>query len=214
MPAVYSKICTADKTRIFQAYTRVEDYIQLARQIGIKRTTAYQIVCRALEHDGTVAFPRGGLRSVKRSQEMLETVIAIDAFALWKQALKTRLAEVRHDLLDQPFNERMATLAQLAEQETAVVTPNAMAAAFRGPDPCVYSGISATATLQIPGWQNANLVSPKLHAWRILLYQREQRSRISEMSQEAHTYWSSEHWPRLNTGRLDAQLATEGSTGQ
>ncbi|GFR76530.1 hypothetical protein ElyMa_003946100 [Elysia marginata] len=30
------------------------------------------------------------------------------AFALWKQALKTRLAKVRHDLLDQPFNERMA----------------------------------------------------------------------------------------------------------
>ncbi|GFO48713.1 replication protein a 70 kda DNA-binding subunit [Plakobranchus ocellatus] len=328
MPAVYSKICTADKTRIFQAYTRGEDYIQLARQIGIKRTTAYQIVRKALDHDGTVAFPRGGLRSVKMSQEMLETVIAIvsdppdytltminqelrvrlpgaphvtpstisnvlkgqlitmkkledvpaernsertkaqrrdfatwllqnaqrynfiyideaginiwtkrtrgrarqgdravrivqgrrgqnltmtfavnvlnglvyhelhqggmtaerfnqflletslqcnpgqevcfifdnarahgraaeanlpsqfeiqylppyspflniceNAFALWKQALKTRLAEVRHDLLDQPFNERMATLAQLAEQETAVVTPNAMAAAFKG----------------------------------------------------------------------------------
>ncbi|GFR68304.1 integrase core domain [Elysia marginata] len=36
-----------------------------------------------------------------------------NAFALWKQALKTRLAEVRRYLLDQPFNERMATLAQL-----------------------------------------------------------------------------------------------------
>ncbi|GFO17414.1 transposon tf2-6 polyprotein [Plakobranchus ocellatus] len=47
-------------------------------------------------------------------------IICENAFALWKQALKTRLAEVRHDLLDQPFNERMATLAQLAEQETAV----------------------------------------------------------------------------------------------
>ncbi|GFR76974.1 hypothetical protein ElyMa_000496800 [Elysia marginata] len=51
---------------------------------------------------------------------------------LWKQALKTRLAEVPHDLPDQPFNERMATLAQLVGQETVVVTPDAMAAAFRG----------------------------------------------------------------------------------
>ncbi|GFS00510.1 hypothetical protein ElyMa_006401000 [Elysia marginata] len=66
-----------DITQIFQAYTRDEDYIQLARQVGIKRTTAYQIFRKALEHDGVVAFPRGGLRSVKMSEEMLETVIAI-----------------------------------------------------------------------------------------------------------------------------------------
>ena len=52
-------------------------------------------------------------------------------FALRKQALKTRLAEVRHDLLEQPFNERMATLSQLAEQAT-IVSPDRMAAAFRG----------------------------------------------------------------------------------
>ncbi|GFR70623.1 insertion element IS630 uncharacterized 39 kDa protein [Elysia marginata] len=57
--------------------------------------------------------------------------ICENAFALWKQALKTRLAEVCHDLLDQPFNERMATLAKLAEQETRIITLNAMAAAFR-----------------------------------------------------------------------------------
>ena len=48
-----------------------------------------------------------------------------------KQALKTCLAEVRHDLLKQPFNERMAALAQLAEQET-LVSPDRMAEAFRG----------------------------------------------------------------------------------
>ncbi|GFS10927.1 endonuclease-reverse transcriptase [Elysia marginata] len=47
------------------------------RQIGIKLTnvTAYQIVRRALEHDAVVAFPRGGLPSVKVNEEMLETVI-------------------------------------------------------------------------------------------------------------------------------------------
>ena len=39
---------------------------------------------------------------------------------------------MRHDVLGQPFNERMATLAQLAEQETVAVSPDRMAAAFRG----------------------------------------------------------------------------------
>ncbi|GFR99900.1 hypothetical protein ElyMa_001058100 [Elysia marginata] len=77
MPVVYSKICTADKTRIFQAYTRGENYIELARQIGFKRSTVHGIVPRALEHDGVVAFPRDGLRSVKMREEMLETVIAL-----------------------------------------------------------------------------------------------------------------------------------------
>ena len=58
--------------------------------------------------------------------------ICKNAFALWKQALKTRLAEVRHEFLEQPFNERMATLAQLAEQETVAASPDRMAASFRG----------------------------------------------------------------------------------
>ena len=51
---------------------------------------------------------------------------------MWKEALKPRLAEVRHDLLEQPFNERMATLVQLAEQATVVVSPDRTAAALRG----------------------------------------------------------------------------------
>ncbi|GFR89156.1 DDE superfamily endonuclease [Elysia marginata] len=58
--------------------------------------------------------------------------ICENAFALWRQALKTHLAEVRYDLLDQPFNERMATVAKLAEQETVVVSTNVIAATFRG----------------------------------------------------------------------------------
>ena len=50
--------------------------------------------------------------------------ICENAFALWKQALKTRLSEVRHDLLKQPFNERMAALEKLAEKESSVVSPD------------------------------------------------------------------------------------------
>ena len=58
--------------------------------------------------------------------------ICENAFALWKQVLKTHLSDVRHDLLKQLFNERMATLEKLAEQETIVVSPDRMAAAFKG----------------------------------------------------------------------------------
>ncbi|GFS15587.1 sushi, von Willebrand factor type A, EGF and pentraxin domain-containing protein 1 [Elysia marginata] len=48
--------------------------------------------------------------------------ICENAFSIWKQALKTRLTEVREQTFDQPFDERMATLTQLAVQETNVVT--------------------------------------------------------------------------------------------
>ena len=41
-----------------------------------------------------------------------------NAFSIWKQALKTRLVNVLEQTLDQPFDERMASLTQLAVQET------------------------------------------------------------------------------------------------
>ena len=57
--------------------------------------------------------------------------ICENAFSIWKQALKTRLAEVREQTLDQPFDERIPTLTQLAVQETIVVTEGKMDGAFR-----------------------------------------------------------------------------------
>ena len=57
--------------------------------------------------------------------------ICENAFSIWKQALKTRLAEVREQTLDQTFDERMATLTQLAVQETIVVTEGKMDGTFR-----------------------------------------------------------------------------------
>ena len=58
--------------------------------------------------------------------------ICENAFAIWKTEIKTTLAEVRHELLTQPHQQRMATLAQLAEQGINVVTAQKMQAAFRG----------------------------------------------------------------------------------
>ena len=44
MPAVYSKISDADKRRIYDSYLRGDDYLETALLLGIKRTTAYNIV--------------------------------------------------------------------------------------------------------------------------------------------------------------------------
>ena len=70
MPAVYSKISDADKRRIYDSYLRGDDYLETALLLGIKRTTAYNIVKRANENDGQVAKPRGGRRRNKVSDEM------------------------------------------------------------------------------------------------------------------------------------------------
>ncbi|GFO31285.1 Tc1 transposase-like protein [Plakobranchus ocellatus] len=48
--------------------------------------------------------------------------ICENAFALWKGNIKDSLAEVRDQLLREDHQQRMATLGQLAEQGTAVVT--------------------------------------------------------------------------------------------
>ena len=58
--------------------------------------------------------------------------IAENAFNLWKGQIKQRLAEVRYHLLTLEHGERIAVLAQLAEQRVASVTPQAMHAAFGG----------------------------------------------------------------------------------
>ena len=77
MPAVYSKISDADKRRIYDSYLRGDDYLETALLLGIKRTTAYNIVKRANENDGQVAIPRGGRRRNKVSDEMRREVLDI-----------------------------------------------------------------------------------------------------------------------------------------
>ena len=58
-----------DKQRLGDAHGLGEDYVQLARQMGIKRTTAYAIIRHAQENGGEVARPP---RSA-RLQRMLVT---------------------------------------------------------------------------------------------------------------------------------------------
>ena len=73
MPPVYSKISKNDKQRLFEAYQQGEDYIQLAKLLNIKRTTAYHIK-RAETNGGAVAKPRGDVRHSKMTREMKNTI--------------------------------------------------------------------------------------------------------------------------------------------
>lgn len=74
MPA---KISDLDKERLLNAWKDGEDYQELARQLGIKRTTAWAIVNRANKRDGQVSLPRGGRRHHKIDDEIGDVLAAI-----------------------------------------------------------------------------------------------------------------------------------------
>ena len=44
----YNKIPVIDKTRLWESFNRGEDFLQLAKSLGINRTTAYSIVNRCI----------------------------------------------------------------------------------------------------------------------------------------------------------------------
>lgn len=73
----YARISDLDKQRLVDAFDRNEDYIQLAQQLNIKRTTAYAIIRRYQETNGQISRPRGGFRGRRLSPEMLDVAISI-----------------------------------------------------------------------------------------------------------------------------------------
>ena len=77
MAPVYSKINIDDKRRIYESYVGGEDYIDAARQLNVKRTTAYNIVKRAEQNHGEIIRPRGGQRQAKVTDTMRAVVRAV-----------------------------------------------------------------------------------------------------------------------------------------
>ena len=77
MAPVYSKINIDDKRRIYESYVRGEDYIDAARLLNVKRTTAYNIVKRAEQNHGEIIRPRGGHRHAKVTDAMRAVVRAV-----------------------------------------------------------------------------------------------------------------------------------------
>ena len=47
----YRKVLSVDKERLVKAFEHGDDYVELARQLGIKRQTARSIVMRSLRSD-------------------------------------------------------------------------------------------------------------------------------------------------------------------
>lgn len=94
----YQQISKVDKQRIVDAHNNDEDYVETARLLGIKRTTAWAIIRRFLQ-TGLVVRPRGGFRQEtnKVDDEMRNALVAIveehSAFTLSqiKNELQVRL---------------------------------------------------------------------------------------------------------------------------
>lgn len=71
-PRMYNRISDSDRRRIIGAFERGEDFVALARQLNIKRTTAYTIV-----RSGRVEkLPKGGAKRIKWDAEMQEFICA------------------------------------------------------------------------------------------------------------------------------------------
>ncbi|GFN84345.1 Dde superfamily endonuclease [Plakobranchus ocellatus] len=77
MAPVYSKINTDDKRRIYESYVRGEDYVDVARLLNVKRTTAYNIVKRTEQNHGQIERPRGGHRHAKVTDAMRAVIRAV-----------------------------------------------------------------------------------------------------------------------------------------
>lgn len=98
------------KERLVEAYNRGEDYVELARQLGIKRTSAYTIIRRSQESPPRNGW--GGYRGRKLDEEMIQAaIIIIEDFPAY--TLDQILAEIRQRLPDKPIVTRSTLSAAL-----------------------------------------------------------------------------------------------------
>ena len=67
-----ARITLQDKQRIIEAHENGEDYVEVARVLGIKRGTAWSII-RRHQVNGVAVLPRGGAHNSKVDNAMKET---------------------------------------------------------------------------------------------------------------------------------------------
>lgn len=112
------------KKRIFKAFEDHEDYVEVARLLGVKRKSAWGIVNRALLRNGEVVVPRGGARYRKMDDDMTEAVCDIVAtfpaytLAQINQELRLRLPLkplVSDSLIASTLDGRLITLKKLED---------------------------------------------------------------------------------------------------
>ena len=129
MTPVHSKINIDDKRRIYESYVRGEDYIDAARLLNVKRTTAYNIVKRAEQNHGEIKRPRGGHRHAKVTDAMRDVVRAVvedrpdsgilDGFLITTKKLEDAPAERNWDRSKQ--RHALATWLMHEVQETEFI---------------------------------------------------------------------------------------------
>ena len=71
-----NRITDTDKQRIVDAYRNHENYVEVARVLGICQSSAYAIVRRYQRH-GVVSRPRGGSHNKRMDEEMALTLVTI-----------------------------------------------------------------------------------------------------------------------------------------
>lgn len=75
----YTKISITDKKRLFEAHTKNRNYIHLADELGIKHSTAYAIIKRAIKDGEVKEKQRGGKRAsvTKINQQHIDAILNI-----------------------------------------------------------------------------------------------------------------------------------------
>lgn len=117
----YQRISINDKERLYAAHQRGEDYIEFARQLGIKRTTAWAIIDRAQKRGGVVTIPRGGLRP---TCQIVNDEITRAAVAVVEEHPEYTLNQIIEDLHTQLPNQRRisrTTLCRILNSQLIVM---------------------------------------------------------------------------------------------
>ena len=88
----YNRISLETKHRIIDAHNEGQDYLEVARVLGVTRGTAWFIVRRHQRH-GVAGRRRGGARNTKVDKEMTAACVAIV-----EQHIEYMLAQINREL--------------------------------------------------------------------------------------------------------------------
>ena len=77
MPHRYQLVCPEDHRRIIDAYQDGRDYVAVAQELGVGRTTAWSVVVKWQRTGEATARPRGGNRLPKVDNEMRDLLVIL-----------------------------------------------------------------------------------------------------------------------------------------
>ena len=77
MPHRYQLVRPEDHRRIIDAYQDGRDYVAVAQELGVRRTTAWSVVVKWQRTGEATARPRGGNRLPKVDNEMRDLLVMI-----------------------------------------------------------------------------------------------------------------------------------------